>query len=108
VDDGVHDRYHLGAALTGQVACTWIDQWLTATAAGDAAAADEAAAAMSGSHDWAILEEMDEEGDYPETIWEFADAIANGGVLGEGERLGDEVPIGGSSMPNYRLALGCD
>jgi hypothetical protein len=72
---GVHEHYHLGARVAGGVACAWIERWIEARADGDAAAAGEAVEAMRTSRTWPILREMDAEGDYPEMVWELADAM---------------------------------
>jgi hypothetical protein len=72
---GVRERYHLGARVAGGVACAWIEQWAEARADGDAAAAGEAVDAMRTSRRWPILREMNAEGDYPELLWEYADAM---------------------------------
>ena len=108
--DVVVDRYGLGAHVTSTVVCAWIDQWITATDAGDDASADEAATAMAGSHEWAVLEEMNADGDYPEMVWQFADAIANGGTLTDGTHLAAETPTdgNGATAPAYRISLGCE
>ncbi|SEB74467.1 hypothetical protein SAMN04489844_0969 [Nocardioides exalbidus] len=84
------DRYQLGAAVAGSVSCQWIDEFARATRSGDQAAAARAAEAMSTSRDWAILQEMDATGDYPDVVWELADELAAG-----------HVPQG------YSQALGC-
>ena len=47
---------------------------------GDQARADEAARVMGTSRQWPVLQEMDPEGDYPEVVWEYADAMAAGQV----------------------------
>ncbi|MCC6224515.1 MAG: hypothetical protein IT201_13620 [Thermoleophilia bacterium] len=98
--DAVRDRYQLGAAVTGAVACGWIERWLAARATGDAAAARIAVRAMDGSRGWTILREMDENGDYPEVVWQYADAMAAGRPITGGKKL--------SSEESYRTALGCD
>lgn len=72
---GVRERYHVGARVAGGVACAWIEQWSEARADGDAAAAGEAVDAMSTSRRWPILREMNAVGDYPEVLWEYADAM---------------------------------
>jgi hypothetical protein len=72
----VSDRYQLGAKVIGAVSCGWIQQW----AHGDPAQSQEARAAMATSHDWAILKEMQADGDYPDVVWEIADAM-NGAPL---------------------------
>lgn len=96
---GVRERYHLGARVAGGVACAWIEQWVEARADGDAAAAGEAVDAMRTSRRWPILREMNAEGDYPEVLWEFADAMR--GV----------EPFPGATPrwveENYRSGLGC-
>jgi len=90
------DRYQVGAQATGAVACGWIESWIAASSRGDAAAAQEAVDAMATSRDWAILQEMDAEGDFPEVVWEHADAMAADGTL-----YGYPVADG------YRAAFGC-
>jgi hypothetical protein len=95
----VSDRYQLGARVSGAVACAWIDQWSKARRAGNHAAVDEAVAAMATSRHWRVLLEMNDEGDYPEVLWEHADAMANGGMIRGGKDLTVE-----ESAPN---ALGC-
>ncbi len=75
------DRYQLGALVVGSVACKWLEQWVDARSAGDTAAEAEAVAAMGTARNWAILLEMDEEGHYPEVLWEYADAIASDGTV---------------------------
>ena len=107
--EGVVERYQLGARVTGAVACVWLDQWITATDSGDTASADEAVTAMASSHDWAILTEMDAEGDYSEVVWEYADAIANGGKMADGAELSAEEPVeGDKTSHSYRAGLGCE
>jgi len=83
-EGGASEPYHLGARVTGAVACAWFDQWKAATAAGDTAAADEAVQAMATSHDWAVLHEMEAEGGWSEVVWEVADAMAEGGTIDNG------------------------
>lgn len=97
--DAVRDRYQLGAAVSGAVACGWIEQWLQAGRDGDAGAAQAASDALLTSHRWPILNEMSVDGDYPEVLWEFADAIA-----GDGKVAGSRTP---NVEQNYRPALGC-
>jgi hypothetical protein len=72
----VSDRYQLGAKVIGAVSCGWMHQW----AHGDPAERQEAGAAMATSHDWSILKEMQADGDYPDVVWEIADAM-NGAPL---------------------------
>jgi hypothetical protein len=84
------DPYQLGAAVAGSYACAWLTEFEQATQAGDAARAAEAARVLGTSRDWPVLNDMNASGDYPETIWEYADDVAAG-----------QVPEG------YRDGLGC-
>jgi hypothetical protein len=81
--NGVRDRYHLGAAVVGAVACAWIDHWVAARRASDHESARAAVEAMATSRTWSVLLEMDDEGAYPEVLWKYADALAtNAPVMG--------------------------
>lgn len=96
----INDRYQLGARVTGLAACAWIDEWVEATRSGDQARAREAVEAMGTSHSWAILQEMEPQGEWSEVLWEYATAMA-----------GDERVNGGpgemSIEETYEDALGC-
>lgn len=96
----VSDRYQLGADVTARVACAWIEQWVDATASGDAAAATQAVDAMATSHDWAVLGEMQTGGAWAQSIWELADAIATDGTIDAGL---PDIPVADS----YDDTLGC-
>jgi hypothetical protein len=87
------DRYQLGARVAGAVVCGWIEQWLS----GDKAAA---AKALASSRDWPLLRSMDAEGDYPEVVWQYADAINGKGTV-PGGKLG--LTVEGT----YKDAFGC-
>jgi hypothetical protein len=93
------NRYQLGAEVTGAVACEWVARWVDAIEAGDEQRAREAEEAMSSARDWAILVEMDEEGDWPEVLWEYADAMAGDGTVTGGRKL--------TIDESYKNALGC-
>jgi hypothetical protein len=71
-------RYQVGADVTGTVSCLWLRQWGAARRSGDKAAAAEAVRAMGTSKHWKVLHEMDTEGDYPEVLWEIAEAMPSG------------------------------
>jgi hypothetical protein len=98
--EAVRDRYQLGAQVAGAVACAWIERWVAARDAGDEGAAREAVDAMATARTWPVLLEMDDEGDYPEAIWEYAAALATNGDVPAG-RPGTKVG------ETYRAALGC-
>jgi hypothetical protein len=99
-DGRLRDRYQLGAHVAGAVACAWIERWLHARREGDDVAAAAAAKAMKGSRDWPILREMNAEGDYPEVLWAYGDAMAGDGTVLGGRPLTVEE--------SYNSALGCD
>ena len=97
----VNDRYQLGAKVAGSVACGWIGRWMDARAAGDAATIAQSVSAMATSHRWAILREMNAAGDYPEVLWELADAMPGN----------DDIAAGAPGFKiadSYRDGLGCD
>jgi hypothetical protein len=94
--DTVSDRYQLGAEVTGAVACTWLDRWTAAIAAGDTAGAAEAKQAMATARSWPILREMNAHGDYPEVLWDWAE-----------DRRGASG-FGPNTSRDYNSALGCN
>ncbi len=73
------NRYELGQAVAGAVACGWLESWDAATRSGNAAAAEAAVAAMSGARRWAVLLQM---------------------VREKGFR-GDILPARGNGWPSY-------
>ena len=96
----VRDRYHLGAEVTAAVSSAWISQWVDATNEGDADSAQQAVDAMSTARNWTVLQEMNEEGDWPEVVWEYADAMADNSPVPAGRPVTVEE--------SYRSALGCE
>jgi hypothetical protein len=46
--------------------------------------------ALASSHDWAILREMNSDGDYPEVVWQYADAVAGDGTVVGGKAVSVE------------------
>jgi hypothetical protein len=81
------DRYQLGARVAGTVVCGWIAEWADAKAAGDEARTGRAVDALATSRDWPVLREMNAEGDYPEVVWQYADAVAGDGTVVGGKTL---------------------
>jgi hypothetical protein len=78
------DRYQLGAAVTSAVACGWFDVWWQARETGDTATEAAAIEAMASARQWPVLLEMEEEGDWPQAVWELADGMAGERVFGTG------------------------
>lgn len=98
-DAGIKDRYQLGARVVGAVSCAWIEQWVDATEAGNADAAQQATEAMDTSSQWAILQEMNELGEYGNVLQTQVDAMhTDGQVL---------PPDGPALADSYRDTLGC-
>jgi hypothetical protein len=82
----VHDRYQLGAAVTGTVACMWIADWNRARATGDQAMVRRSIAAMATAPSWPILREMARQGAWPAVLISYARAMHRGTVM-EGRLL---------------------
>jgi hypothetical protein len=78
----VHDRYQLGAAVTGTVACMWIADWNRARVAGDTAMIRRAIAAMATAPRWPILREMARQGGWSQILIGFAHAMPRGSWYG--------------------------
>ncbi|MGZ4324553.1 MAG: hypothetical protein ACXVV5_21075 [Solirubrobacteraceae bacterium] len=74
----IKDRYQLGAAVTGTVACAWVADWARARAAGDSSTVNTAVAAMATAPRWPILREMAREGFWSQLLIEMAKAMPSG------------------------------
>lgn len=66
------DRYQLGAAVAGTVACMWLERWLEGRRSGDAAEVQGAIAALASARSWPLLHEMQARGAYPQVLEEYA------------------------------------
>jgi hypothetical protein len=91
----VHDRYQLGTAVTGTVACMWIADWNHARARGDTNSVSRAIAAMSTASRWPVLRQMAREGAWPQTVIGIAKAMPRGTLYGR--------PL----LPDVNSGLGC-
>ena len=101
-------RYHLAAAVTGAITCEWLERWTEAKATGDKATVAEASAALATAHDWQILHEINAEGDWPHAVYEFADAVKTGEIVGNPGGSSRTGTISLSHFPvRYNAALGC-
>ena len=97
----VHDRYQLGAAVTGTVACMWIGDWNRARAVGDTTIVRRAIAAMATAPSWPILREMARQGAWSQVLTSYAKAMPTGSV---------QLDRGQPGLPLIRAAnsgLGC-
>jgi hypothetical protein len=99
------DRYQLGAAVTGSVACSWFRQWGEDRSQGDGAGAAEAEAALAGAKNWPIMREMKTEGAYPQVLNEYAAAMPSGRWYGR-PLLGDVESGLGCAANGVRLQPG--
>ncbi len=73
------DRYQVGAAVGGAVACAWFERWGEARAEDDVAAAREAEGVLLASERrWPIFRQMAKEGAYPATVIEYAEHMRSG------------------------------
>jgi hypothetical protein len=95
----VLDRYQLGAKVTGAVGCAWLERWVASRRAGDAAGIRQAVGALTTSHHWRVLQEMQAAGAWPRVFWQYADAAVAGAPVAAGKPLSVEE--------SYRDALGC-
>jgi hypothetical protein len=82
------DRYQLGAAVSGTVACTWFRDWAEARRDDDSDAVRKAVDAMATAKRWPVLAQMRREGDYPEVLIAYAAAMPSGKWYGR-PLLGD-------------------
>ena len=90
------DRYQVGAAVGGAVACAWFRRWHKARTTHDIATAREAEKVMRESNtQWPIFREMRKEGAYPAVVAEYAAAMARGNWYGR--------PL----LPEVEQGLGC-
>jgi hypothetical protein len=94
----VHDRYQLGAAVTGTVACMWIADWNRARAADDRAMVRRAIAAMATAPHWPVLHEMSRQGAWPQVLIGYAKAMPRGTIV-----EGGVEPL----VPAVNSGLGC-
>lgn len=77
--EGFASPYHAGAAVAGTVGCAWLDVY----DGGSPAEQAEALAALEGSRDWPVLQQMDAEGDFSEVVWGTADDLRAGGAAAD-------------------------
>jgi hypothetical protein len=104
----VHERYQLGAAVTGTVACMWIADWVHARASGDSAMVKRAIAAMATAPTWPVLHEMAREGAWPQVLIGYAQAMPRG-VITEGKpdmSLAHSADAGLGCSSSWGISLG--
>jgi hypothetical protein len=78
----VKDRYQLGAAVAGTIACRWFQRWAVGRQTGDRGRVREAIAALATARTWPVLKQMEREGGYPSVLYEYAAAMPSGDWYG--------------------------
>ncbi len=97
------DRYQLGSAVTGVVACEWFARWGQARQAGNGAAVRQAVAAMQTAKHWPVLEQMDKTGAWGSVLLGYVKAMPSGRWFGR-PLLGD-VSSGLGCQSEWRVKL---
>jgi hypothetical protein len=72
------NRYSVGRAVGGAVACGWFARWFDARATRDAASAQEARGILLRSGSWPVFQRISDEGSYPQLVVELAEALPSG------------------------------
>jgi hypothetical protein len=91
----LRDRYQLGTAVTGTVACEWFARWGQARRTGDRAEVNRAVAAMATASRWPILRQMNAQGGWTGVLVGYAKAMRSGRWFGR--------PL----LPDVNSGLGC-
>ena len=97
-DLGVVDRPTVALRVAGEIACGWIERYELSRTTGDPEGADEAMAALAGTHDWPVLVDLARDGRPPIVFWRAADEIV---------RTGDVGPRNGSDGEGWATTFGC-
>jgi hypothetical protein len=72
------NRYSVGKAVGGAVACEWFGRWFEARGDQDLRAAREARHVLLDSGSWPVFRRIANEGAYPQLVVEFAEALPSG------------------------------
>lgn len=74
----VQNRYDLGTAVTGTIACLWFADWYRARHDGDRTEVNRAIAAMATAPNWPVLHQMARQGAWPEVLIGYARDMRRG------------------------------
>lgn len=107
--DAVRDEYQFAVEVSGAVACGWVESWIAAKRAGDAATMQAAVEAMATWSEWPLLQGTEMRRGWAMNVKQAANRIAH-------DRLnygpaGISVEADGTAYgygPQWSLALGCD
>ncbi|MBB5788984.1 hypothetical protein [Jiangella mangrovi] len=98
---GAMTRDQLAGIVEADARCAWIEEWIRATGAGDAAAVTTAATALSGARDWPV---QDEARPLEASIWAAVDQLVEDGVLVGGH---ETVIEGDTPFEGWRVQYQC-
>lgn len=76
------DDKQFGTDIAGQFACAWFDEYLDATASGDAAARAQAQEVLGTARSWPVLVELGPDDGYVGLLLDFVDRAVAGKKLG--------------------------
>ncbi|WP_053202615.1 hypothetical protein [Jiangella muralis] len=99
---GVTTRHALAYTVESEARCAWIESWIRATDAGDAAAAEAATTALAGVPDWPVQSEI--HGHDDPAAWTGLRSIVDDGVLPGGRDL---VVSGDTEVEGWQAEFGC-
>ena len=100
----VRDRYQLGTAVSGTVACEWFARWGRARKAGDQAGVNAAIAAMATAVHWPVIKQLNRTGAWGSVLTGYAKAMRSGRWYGR-PLLGD-VNSGLGCSSEWHVKLG--
>jgi hypothetical protein len=106
----VDDHYDLGVKVASAVSCGWVESWLAARNAGDAATEAAAVTAMATSHHWPLLAQMQREqhGGWALNVWHFAGELKRGRLAQDfGSELVNPDGSGYKIGPAWATGLDC-
>lgn len=97
------DRYQLGAAVTGVVACEWFARWGRAKATGNQAVVNQAVSAMATAKHWSVLKQMSRTGAWPSVLIGYAKDMPGG--LSYGRPLLGDLDSGLGCSGSWHIKL---
>ncbi len=107
--DAVRDPVQLRVEVASAVACGWVESWLAARRAGDAAAERAAADALAGSEHWPLMSGRQMQRGWAHNLRHVAAQLERGHL--DRSAAGVEVRPDGTAYeygPAWSLALGCE
>lgn len=105
-EGSIASKSSLAVDVGNAVACAWVETWISARAAGDGAAAEQAVEAVASSPDWPIVRQTRVPwfSNYAIVVRQMRAGKLDRGPSGYGEINGRLFAYG----PAWKLALGCE